>query len=82
MTEKVLILLLLLLFSAGCWVLVLKKSVRYKFQQGAWRFYRLERQEQREAHDAMYLAGMLVAAPVLFNPVLRSSDGCSLEALR
>jgi uncharacterized membrane protein YidH (DUF202 family) len=64
MTEKLLILLLLLLFSVGCWVLVIKKSVRYKFQKGAWRFYRLNRQEQRETHDAMYLAGVLVMALV------------------
>jgi hypothetical protein len=64
MTEKVLILLALLLVSVGCWVLVLKKSVRYKFQKGEWRFYRLNRQEQRETHDAMYLAGVLVMALV------------------
>jgi hypothetical protein len=64
MTEKVLILLALLLVSVGCWVLVLKKSVRYKFQKGAWRFYGLNRQEQRETHDAMYLACVLVMALV------------------
>ena len=64
MTETAPILILLLLFSAGCWVLVFKQSVRHKFQKGAWWFYKLERQEQRETHDAMYLAFMLVLALV------------------
>jgi uncharacterized membrane protein YidH (DUF202 family) len=65
MIEKVLFLFLLLVLSAGCWVLVFKKSVRYKFQRGAWRFYRVQRQEQKDMHDAMYLAGVLILALVL-----------------
>jgi len=64
MKEAAPILFLLLLFSVGCWVLVFKKSARHKLQKGAWRFYRLERQDQKEAYDAMYLAGVLVLAMV------------------
>lgn len=64
MRETAPILFLLLLFSAGCWLLVFKRSARQKVQKGAWRFYRLERQEEKETYDAIYLAGMLVLALV------------------
>ena len=62
MKETVPILFLLLLFSAVCWFLVLNKSARLKSQRGAWRLYRLEKQEQKEAYDAMLFACVLVAA--------------------
>ena len=64
MKEAAPVLFLLLLFSAGCWFLVFKKSARHKVQKGAWRFYGLERQEQKDTYDAVYLAGMLVLALV------------------
>jgi ABC-type phosphate transport system permease subunit len=64
MKEAAPILFLLLLFSAGCWLLVLKKSARHKVQKGGWRLYGLERQEQKETYDAAYLAGVLVLALV------------------
>ena len=55
---------MLLLLSAVCWFLVFNKSARYKVQRGAWRLYRLESQEQREAYDALQFAGVLVGALV------------------
>ncbi len=64
MSEIVPILVLLFLFSAGCWLLVFRRSARDKVQKGAWRLYRLDRQEQKDAYDAMYFAGVLVLALV------------------
>ena len=64
MKEAAPILVLLFLFSAGCWVLVFKRSTRQKMQKGAWRFYGLERQDQKETYDAVYLAGALILALV------------------
>ena len=64
MKEAAPILFLLLLFSGVCWYLVWNKSARHNIQRGAWRLYRLEKQEQKEAYDAMYLAGALIAALV------------------
>jgi ABC-type phosphate transport system permease subunit len=58
------ILVLLFLASAFCWWLVLKRAARDKLLKGAWRLYRLEKQEQKDAYDAMYLAGALVMALV------------------
>jgi hypothetical protein len=58
------ILVLLLLFSAFCWWLVFKRAARDKLLKGAWRLYRLEKQEQKDAFDAMYLAGALIMALV------------------
>ncbi|MDX6575128.1 MAG: hypothetical protein QOE96_1081 [Blastocatellia bacterium] len=64
MSEAAPILVLLLLFSVACWWLVFKRSARDKFQKSAYRLYRLEKQEQKDAYDAMYLAGALVMALV------------------
>ena len=64
MSEIAPILFLLFLFSAVCWLLVFKRSARDKVQKAVWRLYRLERQEQKDANDAMYFAGVLVLALV------------------
>ena len=64
MTEIAPILVLLLLASAFCWWLVFKRAAREKILKGVWRFYRLEKQDEKDAYDAMYLAGALVMALV------------------
>ena len=61
---------LLLLFSAGCWFLVLNKSARQKVQKVAWRVYGLERQEQKE-HLRRRIPGRGVGpSSGFFNPFL------------
>jgi hypothetical protein len=61
MKEIVLIHLLLLFMTAICWFLVFNEAFRKKVQRPAWRLYKLN-PEQKEMHDAMYFAGVLVAA--------------------
>jgi ABC-type phosphate transport system permease subunit len=64
MSEIAPILVLLLLVSVFSWWLVFKRSARDKVARGAYRLYRLEKQEQKDAYDAIYLAGALVMALV------------------
>ena len=61
-SEIALTLLFFLLISVFCWVLVFKKSLRERLEKGAWRFYRINSEGEKEAYDAMYLAGALVMA--------------------
>jgi hypothetical protein len=55
------ILVLSLLVTAFSWWLVFKRSARDKLTKG---LYRLEKPEQKDAYDAMWLAGALVMALV------------------
>lgn len=64
MAEIVLLLAISFLLSAASWILVFKKSARQKLQRGAWRFYGLKREDQREAYDALYLVVLLLWAVI------------------
>jgi len=63
MTETIVAFLFLSGMSTFCWFMVFRPSTRRKFNQGAFRFWRLSK-EDREAWDAMYLAGYLVGAMI------------------
>jgi ABC-type phosphate transport system permease subunit len=64
MSEMAPILVFFAVSSGLCWLLVFKHSARDKFQRPAWQMYRLAKEDQRDAFDAMYLAGILVGALV------------------
>jgi len=63
MAENVIAFLFLGGMSLFCWLMVLPPSTRRKFSQGAYRFWRLDK-EGHEAWDAMYLAAYLVGAMI------------------
>ena len=63
MVENIVAFLFLAGLSMFCWLMVFRPSTRRKFNQGAYRFWRLDK-EGREAWDAMYLAGYLVGAMI------------------
>jgi hypothetical protein len=60
--ETLLTFLFLVSFCGLCWAVTLNRSLRYKIEKGAWRFYRLETKQDREDYDALIYAGFLVGA--------------------
>jgi hypothetical protein len=54
--------------SILCWWTVFSKSARQKIDRPAYRFWRLERDEQKEMYDGLSLA-LLVLAGIIFSLV-------------
>jgi hypothetical protein len=63
MTENIITFLFFLGMSTFCWVMVLRPSMRRKFNEPGYHFWRLSK-DRREGWDTMQLASYLVMAMV------------------
>ena len=61
MAENIITFLFLLGMSTFCWIMVLRPSVRRKFNEPGYHFWRLSK-DARDGWDAMQLAASLVLA--------------------